>query len=90
MGYSTDDRHRRGDLFNASGKWKYTVGLDYSFPGHNWTSWDLWKQARMALTHATAQGLSGVSISKIPDGWTMVVLDPYSQHSLPIVVTSED
>lgn len=90
MGYSENDRHVRGDLFNDTGKWKYTVVLDYSYPGCQYDHWDMWKQAPQALAHATDKGISGVTLTKIPDGWTLVVLEPYSKFSHPITVTAQD
>jgi hypothetical protein len=90
MGFSTNDSHVRGDLFNESGKWKYTVALDYGFPGFNYTSWDLWKQARLALAHATAKGVSGVSMLQVPKGWSLIVLEPCGEYSHPITVHHTD
>jgi hypothetical protein len=90
MGYSDDPRHVRGDLFTDTGKWKYTVVLDYGFPGFQWDHWDMWRQTRQALAHATAKGISGVTLRQIPEGWSLVVLEPYSKFEHPITVTAED
>jgi hypothetical protein len=88
MGYSYNDDHVRADLFTESGKWKYTVALDYSFQSlADFEHWDMAAQARRALRHATVLGVSGVSLLEIPEGWSMVVLDPHSKNSFPILVT---
>ena len=84
MGYNSDDRFVRGDLFKPSGKWEYTVTLDYR--DGDYYSYDLHQEARDALRRATDRGISGVSISGLEDYWTLVVLEPYAEGSYPIVV----
>lgn len=84
MGFNHDDTKVRGDLFTESGKWKYTVTLDYT--GGDWDYWDLWWEARQALRRATEAGTSGVTLKRIPDGWHLVVLEPYGRTSHPIIV----
>ncbi len=86
MGFSLEEHRVRGDLFKSSGKWMYTVQLDYSGPDFDFGDWDLSKQARHALATATARSTSGVTLTDIPAGWTLVVLDPYSEFSHPILV----
>lgn len=77
----------RGDLFKESGKWAYTVALEYDGTSYeDYEDWDLWKQARNALARATANGVSGVRLSEIPHGWTLVVLEPYAKNGYPIIV----
>ena len=85
-GFALQESHVRGDLFNEKGKWKYTVLLDYDYPGFDYTAGNLWRHARAALVNATDKGISGVTMREIPLGWFLVVLEPYSQFSHPIVV----
>jgi hypothetical protein len=87
MGYTYDETKVRADLFKPSGKWMYTVVLDYD--GGDWYASDLARQAREALMRATERGVSGVSIKALGD-WTMVVLEPYSRFSYPILVKASD
>lgn len=75
---------RKGELFNEGGKWKYTVWLDYR--GLEWDTWDLWSNARQALHNSTDRGLSGVIFHTVPDGWRLVVVDPWGRYSHPIMV----
>lgn len=86
MGFALEEHTVRGDLFTDTGKWKYTVALDYSGPDFDYQDWNLWRQAVRALETATVRGTSGVSLTKIPAGWTLVVLEPYGQYSHPITV----
>ena len=86
-GFSLDPNHVEGNLFNENGKWKYTVLLDYS--EGDWCTWDLWEEARKALRLATENEISGVTLKEIPSGWVMVVLNPRSKHSHPIIVKGE-
>lgn len=86
MGFSLDPRHVEGNVFGETGKWKYTVQLDYT--GGDWDNWDLWSEARAALARATRRRISGVSLVAIPSGWTLVVLEPYGRNSHPIMVTA--
>lgn len=87
MGYNHDATKRRGDLFNANGKWKYTVTLDYG--GGDWDTWDIWQQTRIALRRATDCGTSGVLMREVPEGWTLVVLKPYTRFCHPVIVKGE-
>ena len=84
MGYTVDDRQVRADVFTESGKWKYIVALDCSDVDYD--DWDLWRQAKRALVRATVNETSGVRFAEIPVGWYMVVLEPYSRHSHPVMV----
>ncbi len=84
MGFNIDPTKVRADVFTESGKWKYTVCLDYS--GLNYSSWDLWEQAKLALKQATGKKISGVTFDQVPIGWMMVVLDPYGKTEYPIIV----
>lgn len=84
MGFTTNDDWVRGDLFMGNGKWKYTVALDYR--DSNYESWDLWTEAERALERATNNGTSGVTYTKVPPGWMLVVLEPRARHSHPITV----
>lgn len=80
----------RGELFKPSGKWMYSVWLDYtgerkppessgySEPGvgpHGW-HFDGGAMARQALANATERGTSGVTMREIPNGWRLFVPDP--------------
>jgi len=73
-----------GDLFNEGGKWKYTVQLDYE--GGDYETWDLWTEARNALARATRRGISAVTLTEIPRGWWLVVLEPVGRSAHPIMV----
>lgn len=91
MGFSVEDGVVRGDLFKPSGKWMYTVALDYrGVTMAEYVSRDLWIQAAVALARATRNGISGVTFTEIPDGWTLVVLEPYAKNGLPITVSAVD
>lgn len=84
MGYIQDETKVRGDLFTETGKWKYTVVLDYR--GGDWSHWDLYNEARDALARATDNGISGVGLREVPEGWSLVVLEPYAKNAYPIQV----
>lgn len=88
MGYTDDSTKVRGDLFTESGKWKYTVVLD--FDGGDYENWDLWTEAKNALARATDAGISGVRLREVPHGWALVVLEPYSRFQYPITVVGRD
>lgn len=87
MGFSVDDSIVRGDLFTENGKWKYTVALDYTKTDYH--NWDLWEEARNALRDATHNGISGVTLTDIPEGWSLVILEPYAANGYPITVRSK-
>lgn len=84
MGYSTNDRHVEAFLFNDTGKWKYTVCLDYSNSDYN--DFDLWSAAIFALEDATKKCISGVTLTRIPKDWILFVPNPYNINSHPISV----
>lgn len=84
MGFSLDDKQVEANVFNDTGKWKYTVQLDYSVG--RWDSYDLWFEAALALKVATLKGTSGVTFSELPKDWIMVVLEPYAYNTHPIMV----
>lgn len=92
MGFTLDPTKVEGNLFKPSGKWMYTVVLDYEPKTTHadlkaaWEDWDLWKQARAALRRATDRGISGVIFREIPKDWTLVVLGPYARNEHPIMV----
>lgn len=74
-------------LFKTSGKYAYTVLLDYSgFGQARFDSWNLWQNAIDALRAATQKGISRVSLSEIPPGWVLVVAEPWGRHACPILV----
>ena len=87
MGFTHDERQVEANLFNENGKWKYTVALDYT--NVDWDSLDLWSAARMALRDATERGTSGAPLRRIPEGWSLVVLEPYAKNSFPIMVRAK-
>lgn len=62
------------NLFTESGKWKYEVRLDYRNPPEGYISCN--DNARRALRQATENGTSEVTISVVPEGWSLVVLAP--------------
>ena len=74
MGYSANDNLVRGDLFNETGKWKYTVVLDFSF--YQQGDPDLRCAVVKALEVATGKKLSGVLMTEVPAGWSLVILEP--------------
>lgn len=82
------DYFRRGHLFNDTGKWKYDVWLDYNNVPYD--NYDLWSEARKALKRATAANLSGVTIRKIPTGWSLIVPNPVGKYAHPIMVVGGD
>lgn len=87
MSINLDD-FRRGHLFNENGKWKYDVWLHYGIADNfDYGNWDLWGEARKALTRATKMGVSGVTLMTIPAGWMLVVPEPYSKFAHPIMMT---
>lgn len=84
------------ELFTPSGKWKYSVLLDYTGIYHKpvsvdgvrdksipWTL-DVGRAAELALAAATDRGTSGVSIRELGDYWTLVVPDP--PNGWPVLV----
>lgn len=85
--YKNADRVR-AEVFKASGKWAYTVLLDYSRTAMiaNLPSGfiDPAEAAELALAAATANGTSGVVFSTLPEGWFMFVPDP--PNGWPIMV----
>jgi len=89
MGFSLDDRKVEANVFTDTGKWKYTVELDYRFPDFDWEHWDLHTMALKALENATNNGTSGVTFKSIGPGKMMVVLEPYAKNSHPIIVMGE-
>jgi hypothetical protein len=84
-GFSLDPRHVEGTVFTETGKYKYTVCLDYT--GGDFETWDLWTEAKNALRRATKAGTSGVTFAEIHPGWHLVVLEPYGKTGHPIMVT---
>lgn len=87
MGYSVEDSHVKALLFNQRGKWKYTVCLDYTGQTtEEWEDWDLWKEARKALKRATENGISGVTMDDVPEGWSLVIPEPRGKTAHPIMV----
>ena len=89
MGFSLDSNKVEANVFNEFGKWKYTVCLDYDFPGFDYNDWNIWEQARKALANATLKHVSGVTFTDVYPGWTMVVLEPYAKTGHPIMVKHE-
>lgn len=91
MGFSINDAHVEALLYNSNGKWKYTVCLDYSNMGRDaYEHWDLWTNAQIALAKATAKNISGVSLTKVPSGWMLVVPEPMGKYRHPIMVIGKD
>ncbi len=74
-------------LFNERGTYNYSLLLDYSFQTQeDFEHWDLREQAVRALKHGKDQGTSGVAFEKVPEGWTLVAMDPRSMNSFPVMV----
>ena len=83
----------RGELFKPSGKWMYSVWLDYSglrrrgVSGegpHGW-HFDGSAMARLALMYATDGNRSGVTMREIPNGWRLFVPDPPQGYPLYVI-----
>lgn len=87
-----------GHLFNANGKWKYQVWLDYSslrhrrIRGEGPSGWhyDGAEMARSALRDATDRGTSDVTYREIPDGWRLFVRHPPQGYPVYAVGGAED
>ena len=74
-------------LFNERGTYQYVLFLDYSFQTQeDFAHWDLREQAIRALKHGKDQGTSGVTFETVPEGWTLVVMNPRSMNSFPTMV----
>jgi hypothetical protein len=78
----------RAEVFKESGKWAYTVRLDYSrtpaiikLPS-GWI--DPEEAAVLALETATIEGTSEVRFARLPERWTMFVPEP--PNGWPIMV----
>lgn len=74
----------RAEVFKPSGKWMYSVWLDYSTlrgnaggprGPHGW-HFDGNAMAREALRLATERGTSGVSFTELYEGWRMFIPNP--------------
>jgi hypothetical protein len=73
------------ETFKASGKWAYTVSLDYSETAHRPSGYvDPEVAAVRALRTATTRGTSEVTFAELPEGWFMFVPDP--PNGWPIMV----
>lgn len=71
--YSENPAHCRVDIFKPSGKWYMTITLDLTgLYEHN----DIHEAIKMA----------GGPKLELDLGWTAVCLDPYHQHSHPIML----
>ena len=83
---------RTAHLFNEGGKWKYEIELHYELleqiNNEAWENWDHWKNARDAFYLSTVAGVSGVTLNIIPDGWMLVIFDPWGKNGYPIMVKS--
>lgn len=75
---------RKAMLFNENGKWKYNIHLKYQTSDKSDSN--MWKCASEALKRATEEGTSLVTLKEIPDGWFMIVKNPFSIYSHPICV----
>lgn len=64
----------RGEIFNDSGKWKYSVKL--AFPDYGDRYVTPHQQLEDALHLSTMRGLSEVTFRRLPISWTLVVFDP--------------
>lgn len=81
-------RSVRAEMFTDTGKWKYSVKLDYAqtaaivkMPSGYI---DPGEAAALALAFATRQGTSGVNIEVLPERWSLVVFDP--PNGWPVLV----
>lgn len=80
-----------GYLFKPSGKWAYTVVLDYTGiltvqgrPADGSTYLCPNEAAIRALRQATERGISGVTVTSTDDYFTLVVPDP--PNGFPVMV----
>lgn len=72
-----------GELFSDTGKWKYSVELDYrGGPGGFISASD---NALRAFEQACANGTSEVNMRTIPPGWHLFV--PAPPEGFPVMVT---
>jgi hypothetical protein len=82
-----DERLVDAVLFNERGKYKYDVLLDYrGITQEDYEDWDLVKQAKAALTRATENKVSKVTLTVVPEGWSLVCMSPFAQNSYPVMV----
>lgn len=87
MGFSLNEYLVRGDLFTETGKWKYTVTLNYEFDGFDYEHWDIHTMARRAFANG-----KGVSFKEITseNGYRLVVLEPYALNGYPIMIQGDE
>lgn len=86
----------RGELFTSSGKWKYSVRLDYTGERHRGVSgegphgwhFDGNAMAHRALARATGVGTSGVTIRELGEYWHLFVPNP--PQGFPLWVQPEE
>jgi hypothetical protein len=62
------------EVFKPSGKWMYSVKLDYRRPVAGYIEPGM--NARQALHRATSNGTSEVTFNVLPERWFMFVPDP--------------
>ena len=77
----------RAEIFKESGKWMYSINLDYTgfVPTDQGGRYvDPAVVTREALVRATDNGTSGVTFTKIPWGWNLVVVEP--PYGFPLMV----
>lgn len=75
MGYSASESIVRADQFKPSGKWYQSIALEM---GDLWHAPNIHDAIRIAWERATGNPL--------PEGWRVVVLEPYHVHSHPIMI----
>jgi len=84
MGFTTKEGMVRGDLFKKhSGKWAYTVSFNMSKFYHGTNIVDAVKQA---IRTPGAQNDVYESTVAPGCGYYLVVLEPYHEHSHPVMV----
>lgn len=82
-------RRVRGEVFKPSGKWGYTVSLDYSQTAtiqHQPSGYiEPSEAAALALATATRAGTSEVTFERLPEGWRLVTFEP--PNGWPVMAT---
>ncbi len=75
MGYAVSETIVRADQFKPSGKWYQSIALEM---GAHWTA--------PSIPDAIKECLMKQGYGEVKDGWSIVVLEPYHQHSHPIMI----
>ena len=89
MAFTTKSGYVRVDIFKPSGKWYHTAAVDMS---EHYRDDDIHNALYLACSEEHLKGLSGQwglttgPRSKLEEGWLLVCLEPYHEHSYPIAL----